>query len=152
MPFDQFTNPFQDPTQVEEKYRRHPNLAKLFKTAGMLPAELSGKPCPYAQAGRMPEPVPLSHDDPAYTIDKGQLGDLCPPCAKQQLAHLGHWLRNGARIPKELRPLRLFKCRQWFWLVVPGLYDDEPTKLHPHNHVHRAERRSSTTEEDNHRN
>jgi len=41
MPFDQFTNPFQDPTQVEEKYRRHPNLAKLFKTDGsyVRPAE-----------------------------------------------------------------------------------------------------------------
>ncbi len=120
--------------------------------SGVLPAELGGRPCPYAQAGRMPEPVPLSPDDPAYTVDKGQPGDLCPPCAKQQLAHLGHWLRNGARIPKELLPLRLFKCRQWFWLVVPGLHDAEPTKLYPDGPVHRAERRNSAPEENDHRN
>jgi hypothetical protein len=29
--------------------------------------------------------------------------------------------------------LRLFKCRMWLWLVVPGLHDAEPTKLVLHN-------------------
>jgi hypothetical protein len=25
---------------------------------------------------------------------------------------------------------KLFKCWQWLWLVVPGLYDAEPTRIH----------------------
>jgi hypothetical protein len=25
----------------------------------------------------------------------------------------------------------LFKCRQWLWLVIPGLRDDHPTQLTP---------------------
>jgi hypothetical protein len=100
--------------------------------SGILSTELNGKPCPYSQAGHFPDPVPLNPDDPTYSIDKGQPGDLCPPCAKHQLAHLGHWQGHGNQtFPEELLPLRLFKCRMWLWLVVPGLYDAEPTKLVP---------------------
>lgn len=51
--------------------------------SGIIPAELSGKPCPYAQNGRFPAPVPLDVTHPQYTIDKGNPGELCPPCAKQ---------------------------------------------------------------------
>ena len=97
--------------------------------SGELPTELGGKPCPFSQAGRIPDPIPLDPADPTYSLDKGKPGDLCPPCVKQQLAFLGHWHSNG-QFPKELQPLRLFKCQQWFWLVVPGLYDAEPTELH----------------------
>lgn len=76
----------------------------------------------------MPVPQPLDPAAPTYTIDKGQPGDLCPPCAKQQLAHLGHWQGHGGQqFPDDLLPLRLFKCRMWLWLVVPGLTDDQPT-------------------------
>jgi len=99
--------------------------------SGILPAELGGKPCPFSQAGRIPDPIPLNPDDPSYTVDKGQPGDLCPPCAKQQLANLGHWQGHGKHeFSKELLPLRLFKCRQWFWFVVPGLYEAEPSRLY----------------------
>jgi hypothetical protein len=95
--------------------------------SGILPAELGGAPCPFAEQGRIPKPQPLDADDPTYSIDKGRPGDLCPPCAKQQLAHLGHWQGHGKQqFPTELLPLRLFKCRQWYWLVVPGLRDDAP--------------------------
>jgi len=98
--------------------------------SGSLPPELQGKPCPYSQNGRLPDPVPLNPDDPGYTPDKGKPGDLCPPCAKQQLAHLGHWQGHGGQsFPEDLLPLRLFKCRMWFWLVVPGLEDNTPTEL-----------------------
>lgn len=100
--------------------------------SGVLPAELGGKPCPFSQAGRFPDLLPLNFNDPNYTADKGQPSDLCPPCAKQQLANLGHWQGHGKQqFPQELLSLRLFKCRQWFWLVVPGLHDAEPTKLSP---------------------
>ena len=40
----------------------------------------------------------------------------------------GHGQR---KFPEELLSLRLFKCRQWFWLVVPGLRDGEPTRISP---------------------
>lgn len=104
--------------------------------SGVIPPELGGKPCPFSQAGCKPDPVHLDPDDPTYTVDKGQPGDLCPPCVKQQLAHLGHWQGHGKQqFPEELLSLRLFKCRQWFWLVVPGLHDAEPTKLSPRGAV-----------------
>lgn len=98
--------------------------------SGVIPPELGGKPCPYSQAGRMPDVVPLDPAAATYTIDKGRPGDLCPPCAKQQLASLGHWQGHGKQhFAEELLPLRLFKCRQWFWLVAPGLHDTRPTTL-----------------------
>ena len=98
--------------------------------SGRLPAILGGKPCPYADDGRCPSAVPLDAEDPRYTVDKGQPGDLAPPCIKQQLANLGHWQgHGGAQYPEDLLGLRLFKCRQWFWLVVPGLRDTDPTQL-----------------------
>lgn len=94
--------------------------------SGALPTELNGKPCPYSDNGRMPLPRPLDESDPLYSRDKGEPGDLCPPCAKQSLAHLGHWQGHGKQtFPEELLPLRLFKCRMWFWLTVPGLYEDD---------------------------
>lgn len=41
MSFNNFTNPFQNPAEVPEEYRKHPNLAKLFKADGsyIRPAE-----------------------------------------------------------------------------------------------------------------
>lgn len=93
--------------------------------SGVIPAELNGKPCPYSENGRMPDPVLLNGDDPTYSIDKGQPGDLCPPCALHQLSSLGHWQGyKGQRYPEHLLPLRLFKCKMGFWLIVPGLQDD----------------------------
>src|SRR2546421_1617502 len=102
-----------------------------FICSGVLPIELGGKPCPYSNNGHLPDPLPLDSDAPNYTVDKGQPGDLCPPCAKQQLGNLGHWQGHGKQqFPDHLLSLRLFKCRQWFWLVVLGLYHDEPTVYH----------------------
>ena len=99
--------------------------------SGLLSAELNGQPCPYSQNGRLPDPIPLDATHLNYSIDKCKPGDLCPPCAKQQLAHLGHWQGHGQQtFPEELLPLRLFKCRMWLWLVIPGLHDAEPTTLH----------------------
>ncbi|MEI2607270.1 MAG: hypothetical protein V9G20_01435 [Candidatus Promineifilaceae bacterium] len=91
---------------------------------------LAGEPCPYAQNGGMPDPVPLCVNDVDYSPDKGQPGDLCPPCAKQNLSSLGHWQGHGGQThPEALFSLRLFKCRQWLWLVVPGLHEADPTQI-----------------------
>ena len=98
--------------------------------SGVIPQELGGKPCPYADSGGIPDAIPLNPDDPTYSIDKGKPGDLCPPCVKKQLSSLEHWQRcSGQTFPPELLPLRLFKCRQWFWLVIIGLEDQTPQEL-----------------------
>ena len=44
--------------------------------SGLIPAELDGQPCPFSEAGRMPDLVPLNPHDPAYPIDKGKPGQL----------------------------------------------------------------------------
>ncbi len=91
---------------------------------------LDGEPCPYAQNGGMPAPVPLRVDGVKFSPDQGQPGDLCPPCAKQNLSSLGHWQGHGGQTyPDSFLPLRLFKCRQWLWLVVPGLHEADPTQI-----------------------
>ena len=98
--------------------------------SGVIPPELGGKPYPYAHDGGIPDATPLDPDDPTYSIDKGKPGDLCPPCVKQHLSNLGHWQgHDGQTFPQELLPLRLFKCRQWFWVVVIGLEDQVPHEL-----------------------
>src|SRR5687767_114419 len=86
--------------------------------SGRLILELNGQPCPFSQTGRLPDLQPLDPADPAYRGDKGKPGDLCPPCARQQLGALGHWDgHRGQTYPEELKPLRLFRCSQWLWLV-----------------------------------
>lgn len=98
--------------------------------SGVIPAELGGNPCPFSDAGRFPIPEPLDPSKPEYSIDKGKPGDLCPPCAKQQLGSLSHWQgHSNARFAEDLAPLRLFKCRMWLWVVIPGLRDDNPKVL-----------------------
>ena len=89
-----------------------------------------GSPCPFAQNGHMPDPQPLDPHSPNYSIDKGRSGELCPPCIKQQLGNLGQWDgHRGQLFPEELKPLRLFKCSQWYWLVVLGLRHDNPKRV-----------------------
>jgi hypothetical protein len=108
--------------------------------SGVLPAKLNGKPCPFSQSGRIPDPLPLDSNDAGYSIDKGRPGDLCPPCVKQHLAHLGQWAsHNQSQFPTELLLLRLWKRLQWFWMVVPGLNHADPMRIsrngngaHPH--------------------
>lgn len=98
--------------------------------SGRAPSILSGQPCPFSDNGRFPLPQPLQVDAPTYSIDKGLPGDLCPPCCKQVLGSLGDWHgHHGRRYPDDLHALRLFKCRQWFWVVVPGLKHDNPQTI-----------------------
>lgn len=92
--------------------------------SGVLPEQLNGEPCLYAENARLPPPIPLNKDSPHYSPNKGAPGDLCPPCALENWASLGQWQgENESVYPKELAPLRLFKCRQNLWLVIPGLYE-----------------------------
>jgi hypothetical protein len=77
----------------------------------ILPAEFNGKPYPYSQAGRIPEPLLLNPDDSSYSIDKGQLGYLCPPCAKQTLATSDTGKVTAIKIPPRTPIPALLKCR-----------------------------------------
>ncbi len=104
--------------------------------SGVIPSILEGKPCPYSDKGRMPLPQPLDADTDRYSVDKGQPGNFCPPCCKQSLGSLGHWHGyQGRQYPEELHGLRLFKCRQWFWVVVPGLLHADPTRIQEEGHA-----------------
>lgn len=97
--------------------------------SGLLPAQLQGRPCPFADNKHMPTPQPLNPEAADYDPAKGQPGDLCPPCAVRHAGTLGAWEEHKRYyIPEELLPLRLFQCRQGFWLIVPGIYNDEPTR------------------------
>jgi hypothetical protein len=98
--------------------------------SGKLIIDSGGQPCTFSVNGRLPKPQPLDPNVPGYSLDKGKPGELCPPCAKQQLANLGHWDgHRSQKFPDELKPLRLFKCSQWLWLVVMGLRQDNPSVL-----------------------
>lgn len=98
--------------------------------SGLVPAQLRGKPCPYSDRGRMPTPVPIDEFSAQRLPGRGAVGDLAPPCAVQHLGRLADWeAEREARYPVELGPLRLFKCRQMFLLVVPGLKDDQAKEI-----------------------
>ena len=67
----------------------------------------------------MPRPKPI---DEASKPELGQSGELAPPCAVESLGGLEAWQPAGeVRYPEELGSLKIFKCRQMFLLVVPGL-------------------------------
>jgi hypothetical protein len=90
----------------------------------------AGEVCEYSDKGKFPGLIVLDESQRTYTLDKGKPGDLCPSCAKQNLSDLGYWQgHQDSHYPDELLPLRLFKCRQWVWLVVRGLREDNPTEL-----------------------
>ena len=71
----------------------------------------------------MPRPIPIEE---ASKPKLGQLGELAPPCAVESLGHLEAWQPAGeVRYPEELGLLKVYKCRQMFLLVVPGLKGDQ---------------------------
>ncbi len=98
--------------------------------SGIIPLELGGKPCPYSEGGRMPKSQPMSEENERDTPLKGKTGELCPPCMARHYGDLEGWAARGERpMPEELLPLRVFRCHQFFWLVVPGLEDGDATKI-----------------------
>jgi hypothetical protein len=102
--------------------------------SGIYPSRLGGRPCPFSEEGRIPEPQPLDEIKAQLKPELGRAGDLVPPCAVEQLGPLWTWRRKeGIRYPSDLSSLCLFKCRQMFLLVVPGLAraKDREEKNHP---------------------
>jgi hypothetical protein len=90
--------------------------------SGLFPSHLNGKPCPFADGGKLPKPQPLNKVKVSMHPKLGRRGDLVPPCVVEGLGPLWAWRRNeGARYPSDLGQLRLYKCRQMFLLVLPGL-------------------------------
>jgi hypothetical protein len=95
--------------------------------SGQVPGYGSGQPCPHSESGRMPLPCPLDAPTVRLSPELGEAGDLCPPCSVQHFGSLEAWLGGDlGHLPLGLGPLRLFRCRRWFLLVVPGLRDDRP--------------------------
>jgi hypothetical protein len=103
--------------------------------SGREPGKEIGEPCPYSETGRMPLPRPIHEREALRMTAIGSPGDLAPPCALQTLGSLAEFLGEAAaRYPPGLHPLRVFKCRKLFLLVVPGLRDDRPSKIEPMRH------------------
>jgi hypothetical protein len=97
--------------------------------SGIFPSHLDGKPCPFADEGKFPKPQPLDKVKVSIQPNLGRVGDLVPPCIVGQLGPLRAWQRGkGARYPSDLNPLQLYKCRQMFLLVVPGLAEGQHTQ------------------------
>jgi hypothetical protein len=93
--------------------------------SGLIPSGKTSGPCRHSESGRMPRPRRIEIGDIRADEDRGHLGDLAPPCAAQALGSLGAFL--GARSADSdpgLLPLRVFKCRMMYLLVVPGLRND----------------------------
>lgn len=91
--------------------------------SGIFSSGLEGKPCPFSEEGKIPRPQPI---DEASKPKLGQPGDLAPPCAVESLGNLEAWPSAGeVRYPEELGSLKVYKCRQMFLLVVPGLKGDQ---------------------------
>jgi hypothetical protein len=86
--------------------------------------------CKYSADGCMPGLKKLKVNQSGQTSRLGQVGDLAPICALEQLGSLEKWQENiGATYLSQFLPLRVFKCRQMLMLIVPGLRDDEASVL-----------------------
>ena len=95
-----------------------------FVCSGELPSRLGGQPCVFSDKGRMPSPRPIDEIMTRMHPKLGRVGDLAPPCAIEQLGTVEAWMEaHNVCYPDVIKPLRLFKCRQMFLLVVPGLED-----------------------------
>ena len=98
-------------------------LSDHLVCSGIFLSRLEGKLCPFSEGGRMPRPKPI---DEASKPKLGHFGELAPPCAVESLGILEAWQRAGeVRYPEELGLLKVYKCRQMFLLVVPGLTGDQ---------------------------
>ncbi|OGO08373.1 MAG: hypothetical protein A2Z66_11970 [Chloroflexi bacterium RBG_13_66_10] len=100
-------------------------LPDTLVCSGVLPGREPSGICPFSEAGRMPLPQQIGAEAHRSGPERGNLGDLAPPCALQALGDLTSFM--GARspaFPPDLQPLRVFKCRLMYLLVVPGLRDD----------------------------
>ncbi len=82
------------------------------------------RPCPHSQDGRLPLLERLDEAGADAAPERGRPGDLVPTCCIQHFGSLGDWQGPGGPYPAALRDLRVFRCRKWFLLVVPGLRDD----------------------------
>jgi len=98
--------------------------------AGLVPGRELGAPCPHSDAGRMPLPRRIEARAAHIAPGRGRPGHLAPPCAVQALGSLALFLgARAASFGPELQPLRVFKCRLMYLLVVPGLRDERPGEI-----------------------
>lgn len=74
----------------------------------------------------MPRPVRLDEVSARRQPELGNAGDWAPPCAARQLGALADWLGDSQPVPDRFGRLRLFRCKQMFLLVVPGIVNERP--------------------------
>jgi hypothetical protein len=78
----------------------------------------------------MPRPRQIDVRAARFAPGRGSVGDLAPPCALQALGSLASFLgAKAASFGPKLQPLRVFKCRLMYLLVVPGLRDEKAGEI-----------------------
>lgn len=98
--------------------------------SGTLRSPHHPNPCPFSDEGRIPPPHPIGENKSKGEPFLGRLGELAPPCAVEQLGSFAEWQRGMEHcFPAELKPLRVFKCRHMFLLVIPGLRDHQAGEI-----------------------
>lgn len=93
--------------------------------SGELDSRLGGRPCPYSDRGRFPI-GPRGFQGPALPASQFALiPDRLPVCLDRPMGKLGDWLQ-AAPSDSGVAQLQVFRCRQMFLLVIPGL-SESPT-------------------------
>ena len=82
------------------------------------------RPCPHSDDGRLPPPERVREGGAAQAPERGRPGDFAPPCVIQHFGNLQDWQGPDGLYSPDLHALRVFRCRKWFLLVVPGIRDD----------------------------
>ena len=100
-----------------------PVQPEMLVCSGRFPSHLAGKPCPYSDQGRIPLPPPKQEEEHGLAEFPAVAPiELTPACVIQDLGRLRNWRGKVALVyPKEFENERLFKCRQMFLLVIPGI-------------------------------
>ena len=92
--------------------------------SGLKFPELRGRACIHSDAGRFPLPQRLGESDSTISPEKNSNNGLTPPCAIMQLGRLEDWRNVVGEYPRDMHGLLVFKCKQMFLFVIPGLRED----------------------------
>ncbi len=90
--------------------------------SGSFPSHLEGKPCPFSDHGRLPDPRMEFPGLTSEDIRRLELIEIAPACVIQDLGALKTWQgRMRLQYTQVIEDWHLFKCRQMFLLVIPGI-------------------------------
>ena len=90
--------------------------------SGAFPSHLEGKACPFSDAGRFPLFAGSSDNSEGVSALTPRAFDMLLACIIQNLGPVKAWRAQALlKYPKRIEDCLLFKCRQMFLLVIPGI-------------------------------